>query len=1104
MTDEPKPSGGFCLHRLELWNWGTFNGDVQVLEAAGGWSLLVGDNGSGKSTAIDALRTLLVPPKLLNFNDASGDGRKAAARDRTRRSYVRGAWSSSSTVDSTTPTTQNLRESGTMSGILAVFCEPRRDTFVTIAQILWEHDEQIREIYAVTPSRRSLRDLIQGCNTSAEVRRAAKTGGWELFESFASYSERMRGLLHIPGDRALEVFNRAIGMKEVGDIDAFVRQFMLPAADTISFIRETVQPHYRTLLDCWTAIERAERQIDLLMPVEEHARRVREGEARIEHLKDLQEVLPAYFATLHLALLEEYEGGLRATRAVRSGERDEVARRVSLVRRERDDLKAAVGATDVGMKIESLQREISDADVARRQAQQRRDSLEPLAASIESRPALHDAAAFAAARPVWERRELEESAAAALADEEAAAKKLRQDEALLRRVEANADIESALKNRVNIPRNFLEVRARVAQASGVDPEQMPFAGELIEVLESYADWTAAIERLLRGFGLSLLVRQDNYQRAADYINRTRLGLRLVFHEVRDATGQSPLLPTERVSGRLRFRQDHPLSGWVASEVVRQFRHQCCESIAELERTDRGLTREGLIRDGSRHTKDDSRGIDDLSNRILGWSTESKIEALKRVVLEAELQATEHGQAAVAARRRATLARERADAARRLLAVTEFGEIAPERWSERILRLRAEKELLEKGSTELQRLRQRIDEVEIEIADCEKALAVLDGDLGRIDGLVQTNAAKVGRCRGPLADSPPCDPVVTGESLNSTLKPAPVLSLENADDLGRQTHVRLQGVINAEAARVRDADGKMSANMGEFLAQFPEFRQTLEVDRSFASSFGEVLQRIQGEDLPKHRASFEKYLNENLVGSLLMLQNRLEEHEGAIEERIQETNEALGRIDYSDDTYVQIRLVPRPTNEIVTFKASLKACFEYGINPTEAQRITLFNRIRGLLERFQAEPEVTQRVTDVRNWFASGVRELRRLDESEVNFFAATTGKSGGQKAKLAFTILASALSAQYGLSVSSSDVPNFRLVIIDEAFSRTDESNSTRAMKLFKQLGFQLLIVGQFDAKAKLAVPFVDTIHLASNPAGSSSRLSALTREEATAAEAAA
>lgn len=127
---------------------------------------------------------------------------------------------------------------------------------------------------------------------------------------------------------------------------------------------------------------------------------------------------------------------------------------------------------------------------------------------------------------------------------------------------------------------------------------------------------------------------------------------------------------------------------------------------------------------------------------------------------------------------------------------------------------------------------------------------------------------------------------------------------------------------------------------------------------------------------------------------------------------------------------------------------------------------------------------------------SRVKELRQQDDSEADFFAATTGKSGGQKAKLAFTILASALTAQYGLSQSQPDSSNFRLVVIDEAFSRTDEQNPQRAMQLFQSLGFQVVIVGPFDAKAKLAVPFVKTIHLASNATGDKSQMLAITRQE--------
>ncbi len=181
---------GYRLERLELLNWGTFHGDGQVFAPHGGWSLLVGDNGSGKSTAIDALRTLLVPPRLLasSYNDASGDGRKASGRDRTRRSYIRGAWASSSTIDSTSPTTQYLREPGVLSVISAVFGDALRSESVTLAQVLWEYDEEVREIFAICRAPKSLKDLLGQQMNTTEIKRAAKQSGWEVFDSFPSYN----------------------------------------------------------------------------------------------------------------------------------------------------------------------------------------------------------------------------------------------------------------------------------------------------------------------------------------------------------------------------------------------------------------------------------------------------------------------------------------------------------------------------------------------------------------------------------------------------------------------------------------------------------------------------------------------------------------------------------------------------------------------------------------------------------------------------------------------------------------------------------------------------------------------------------------------------
>ena len=49
--DRP-PLQGFRLAKLEVYNWGTFDGSVYSVHPAGQTTLLVGENGSGKSTLL--------------------------------------------------------------------------------------------------------------------------------------------------------------------------------------------------------------------------------------------------------------------------------------------------------------------------------------------------------------------------------------------------------------------------------------------------------------------------------------------------------------------------------------------------------------------------------------------------------------------------------------------------------------------------------------------------------------------------------------------------------------------------------------------------------------------------------------------------------------------------------------------------------------------------------------------------------------------------------------------------------------------------------------------------------------------------------------------
>ena len=56
---------------------------------------------------------------------------------------------------------------------------------------------------------------------------------------------------------------------------------------------------------------------------------------------------------------------------------------------------------------------------------------------------------------------------------------------------------------------------------------------------------------------------------------------------------------------------------------------------------------------------------------------------------------------------------------------------------------------------------------------------------------------------------------------------------------------------------------------------------------------------------------------------------------------------------------------------------------------------------------------TRRVTDVRQWSLFSASERWREDDREYEHYADSAGKSGGQKEKLAYTILAASLAYQF-------------------------------------------------------------------------------------------
>ena len=124
---------GFRLARLELYNWGTFSGDVKSLALNEQNTLLTGDIGSGKSTIVDAVTTLLLPAQRISYNKAAG----ADTRERSLRSYVLGYYKTERNEVTGATRPVPLRSNSDYSVLLGVFTNPDYDATVSLAQVFW-------------------------------------------------------------------------------------------------------------------------------------------------------------------------------------------------------------------------------------------------------------------------------------------------------------------------------------------------------------------------------------------------------------------------------------------------------------------------------------------------------------------------------------------------------------------------------------------------------------------------------------------------------------------------------------------------------------------------------------------------------------------------------------------------------------------------------------------------------------------------------------------------------------------------------------------------------------------------------------------------------
>ena len=1096
---------GFRLQRFELLNWGTFDKHIWKIKPEGENALLTGDIGSGKSTVVDALTTLLVPTQKITYNKAAG----AEGKERNLNSYVRGHYKSEKDAENLSAKQVALRDANNYSVLLGSFYNAGYDSHVTIAQVFWckEDQNQPARFYCISSESLTIAEHFSqfGHDILDLKKRLKRRSNLQLFESFKDYSAEFRRRLGIQSEQALELLYQTVSMKAVGNLTDFVRTHMLEAPPVQERITSICR-EFENLNRAHEAVLKAKDQLALLKPMLTDYENYQANEVQHHDKTRCREALDAFFAQHKIELL-----GLRVgKREIEFEKQQKRLERQNIELNEsrvaQHHLKQSI-EDNGGRRLDEITLDVNrlegNLQSRKQQATRYQDFCQQLDLDLA-----HDSDGFLENRLQAEHRQTIIEGKQTKIDKQKIDTTIAVNQHKKQQEQLQEEINSLQKRKSNIPLNNLRIRQQLAETIGVAEDELPFIGELLKVDEASQHWEGAIERVLHNFGLSLLVAEQHYQKVAHYVEKTHLKGRLVYFRIKTQQVERFDTPTSHsLFHKLRVRDDSDFYDWLMKEIAQRFDYYCADSLDDFKRQPKAITPQGQVKSGaSRHEKDDRHAINDRSRFILGWDNKAKIAALQQTLhafqKEGAACLTQLGELDKQLKQ-LTIQR---DKARDLLNIEQFDDIDWKKISLTIDKLLDEKKQIEQQSDILKHLQKQLEQTITELTLLEDKIKTLTKEGGKLEAQIEEDKHQLeaNQLIVTQLDSTEREfsfPQLT--TMQTDALPDVNLSIANANDNCSVMRKWVQNQLNAESQKIQRLNDKVLAQMLAYKNKYTLESRDLDVSLQSAFEFGEMLDKLDKEDLPRHEKRFHQMLKEGTIQKIAMFQANLDKERQEIEDKLTKINLSLNAIDYNTGTYITLVSERSKDIDIRAFQQDLRACLSDTLGGgDDLYDESKFHQVKKLIDRFSGregftdvDKKWTRKVTDVRNWFLFSASERWREDDQEKEYYSDSAGKSGGQKEKLAYTILASALAYQFGLEWGETQSKSFRFVMIDEAFGRGSDDSARYGLELFSKLNLQLLIVTPLQ-KIHVIEHYVKSVNLVHNEAGKNSMLRNLTIEE--------
>lgn len=1089
---------GFRLQYMEVFNWGTFDNEVHSIKPLGETSLLTGANGSGKTTFIDALLTLLVPEKKYRFyNQSSGSEKKD---DRTEDSYVRGGYSFVNSEATSNTVTLYLREKKEEAySILLVNFANEIEQNVTLFQVRYYNNGELKKVYGLAHKPLHILadftpfDLTGNWKKRIDVqfnKGARKQVEW--FDTANKYALRIVDALGLQSIQALPLFNQIVGIKVLDNLDDFIRKHMLEPRNTEEQFQD-LKKHLSTLLEAQLTIEKTEAQIRLLQNLLDHYQKFSIADQnRLKHAETI-EMIKIWNSFTKDHLLGDALMGTNQMVSTLTQKIDQAKIDLDELYESQRKTKNQVDANQAGQKLlelenilSSVKRELNRIELVVEQYKKWMDTLH-----IKEDPT--DEAAFNRINKETARLTLKLNTEHRINDDDDFEAKRMLKSATDEKDILETEINMLHQSQTNIPSYLVLMRREICAGLKIDPDEMPFVGELVQVSSAELDWQPALEKLLRPYALRLLIPDKYYKRATSYINIQNLRNKIVYNHVTD----SALIQhadQNTIIHKLEFHPDHKLARYVEQQLIQQYSYVAVDSEKELPRYDKAITINGLSKSGIRHEKDDRPNQNDPSKYVMGWNSEKKKEALilqrgKLIDIIARAEET-----ILTCHNKAQRIQRQFVAIERIQEIKSFAEIDAGTIQRSIHKIEGQITALRKGNKQLDALKQQLSEIEEQI---DKSIAESDKlksqrtelsiEAKRMQGEKEQLSALLTLLKEEDKDNLLSFQTEHGQVLsNATLETIDTIyhdfkaGTEKLRDAAAFESNTQRNQVDRSITRIKNPSPELSLKFPNWNSDVQPFSDNAD----HAVEYIEWLDKLETENLPKYKREFENFINVTITYKIGGLSEDLEKWERDILSTISKLNQSLKGINFNrlPDTYIQLEKQPvKAGTDQKEFQRLLLDALPQAANwansSFEDKALHFSQKVKPLIDKLDSSEAYRNKVMDVRNWFEFWAHELYQATGESKKAYRQMGQLSGGEKPQLTYTILCSAIAYQFGITKDASNNRSLRFIAVDESFSNQDEEKATYLMELCKQLHLQLLVVTPSD-KIQIVQDFIAHVHL--------------------------